>query len=42
MLSAAPLPRVGDLGEVLEQVTALGRRQRDGRVLLLGGGGHAR
>jgi hypothetical protein len=42
MLSAAPLARVGDLGEILEQVTALGKRQCDGRVLLLGGGGNAR
>ena len=39
--TAAPLARVGDLGEILEQVTALGERQGDGRVLLLGGGGNA-
>jgi hypothetical protein len=42
MLSAAPLAWVGDLGEILEQVTALGRRQCDGHVLLLGGGEDAR
>jgi hypothetical protein len=39
MLSAASLAWVGDGGEVIEQAAALGRRQRDGRVQLLRGGG---
>jgi hypothetical protein len=36
--SAASLAWIGDLGEVAEQVTALGGCQRDGRVQLLRGG----
>jgi hypothetical protein len=40
--SAASLAWVGDLGEVIEQVTALGGCQRDGRAGLLRGGGNAR
>jgi hypothetical protein len=40
--SASPVPWVGDLGEVAEQVTALGGCQHDGRIQLLRGGGDAR
>jgi hypothetical protein len=40
--SAASLAWVGDLGEVAEQVTALGGRQRDGRAGLLREGGDTR
>jgi hypothetical protein len=40
--SAAALSWVGDRGEVAEQVTALDRRQRDGREGPLRGGGDGR
>jgi hypothetical protein len=36
MPSASPMPGVGDLGEVVEQVAALVRRQRSGRSQPLG------
>jgi hypothetical protein len=42
MPSAAPMPGVGDLGEVAEQVTALVGRQRGGRSQPLGSRGNGR
>jgi hypothetical protein len=38
--SAASLPWIGDLGEVVEQAAALVRRERDGRVRPMGDGGN--